>query len=98
MAVEAFLNKDIQCEVPYYIPRGIPFQILTSKAREVFQFLPDPVSGAIRKQAGNPGSAEFAELPRRGHFADLGCAHRRPARKWAAASFESGSCGRRSGR
>lgn len=34
---ENFLNKDVPCEAPYYMPRGVPFSVLTAKAREGFR-------------------------------------------------------------
>ncbi|CAD7926415.1 unnamed protein product [Amoebophrya sp. A120] len=50
MICENFLNKDIDCEVPYYIPRGIGFAVLTSKQREAWKFVMDQGSGKLVKQ------------------------------------------------
>lgn len=36
--VERFLGRDVPCELPYYLPRGIPFTVLTGKTREAFKF------------------------------------------------------------
>lgn len=36
LVLENLISKEVYCEVPYYLPRGIPFSVLTGKSKEVF--------------------------------------------------------------
>ena len=36
--MERFLGREVICELPYYLPRGIPLTVLTGKVKEAVRF------------------------------------------------------------